>query len=325
MSHPEIIIPFALPPAEHAKDLVKLLTSECGLDGLAMLLSRSRTFQREHYDDFAPALPHEIWLSKRHNSLITLCHKFRQTLADGYWFVINPVHLHIASNHLVLTDYRQLELLETESRPLFEIARSVFQEAGMELVYGDAANWLLRADAWSEMTTTTPDAACGHNIEIWSPQGPLARSWRKLQNEIQMEWFIHPVQEQRQRRAAKVINGMWLWAGTQVGADANQPGTELQANSRATELIAMPHLTVLDQLSLCALANDWGSWAALMQQLDQDWFKPLLSALRARQLQQVNLVLSNTNTLLQVQTSTGSLRRFWRSASFKHLSHAPSQ
>ena len=312
MSHPEIIIPFALPPAEHAKDLVKLLASVCGTDGLAMLLSRSHTLQRTLQDDFSPTLPHESWLSKQHNPLTALQSELNLTLTDGYWFLLKPVNLHIASNHLVLTDYRGLDLSDTEARALFEIAASYCHEAGLELVYGNAANWLLRADDWSELTTASPDAACGHNIDIWLPQGAKARAWRKLQNDIQMEWFINP------RQLQKPVNGLWLWSGTRIQAGAAAP-TRLHADLSAAQFIDTPRLTLIDRLSGAALAGDWGNWAEIMQQLEHEWFKPLYAALKARQLHQVNLVLSNTTTLLHTQTSAGSVRRFWRSVHFNHL------
>jgi hypothetical protein len=310
MNAPEIIIPFALPPAEHARDLVKLLTSVCAPDGLALLLSRAHTLQRLQHDAYAPALPHEVWLARQTNPVTALQSRLNVKLSNGYWFILKPVNLHIASNHLVLTDYRLLEL--------FAIAQSYFSQAGFELVYGDAGNWLLRADDWSDMETSSPDAACGHNIDIWSPKGPKARAWRKLQNDVQMEWFMHPLQEQRQLNGLKAINGLWLWSGTRIGSESVQQRT-LYTNLSASELIQSPRLTELDLLSSAALASDWGSWAEIMQRLDQQWFKPLCAALKTRQLQQLHLVLSNTTTVLDVQASTGSLRRFWRSASFNHL------
>ena len=320
MSHPQIIIPFSLPPAEHGKDLVRLLASECGPNGLAMLLSRARRSSREHCDDFALALPHEAWLSKRHNPLRTLISQLKLTLPDGYWFIVNPVNLHIASTHLVLTDNRGLDLTEAEARALFDRARDLCSEVNVQLIYGDADHWLLGADAWSELVTATPDAACGHNIEIWSPKGPEALAWRKLQNEIQMDWFIHPVQEQRQMRAAKVINGLWLWGGTRIQSDqAPTDAGAVSFNPDIAEFLADAKPAVLDQLIAPALAGDWSAWAASMQVLEQNWLIPLCDALRSGTPKQIELVLSNSNTLLSLQISSGSLRRFWRRPSFNAL------
>jgi len=323
MSHPEIIIPFALPPAEHAKDLARLLASECGSEGLAMLLSRSHTIQRDRFDDFSVELPHELWLSKNYqfNCLRHHANRLSLTLSEGYWFMLQPVNLHIASNHLVLTDFRQLALSDADARALFNKAQSLCTEiGGIQLIYGDASHWFLRADDWSDFVTASPDAACGHNIEIWSPKGQQIRTWRKLQNEIQMEWFIHPVQEQRQQRGEKAINGLWLWSGTQISNDARPANHSLLSfNPDIEDFIRAPQITLIGQLSSPALAGDWGTWAKGIVELERTWFKPLYSALKSGQLRQINLVLSNSNTLLNIQTSTNSLRRFWRSANFNHL------
>lgn len=322
MSHPEIIIPFALPPAEHAKDLVKLLASECASDGLAILLARHHAMQRSHHDDFSAALPHEIWLAKNHghNYLKNQIGKLSLALGDGYWFVLQPVHLHIASNHLVLTDYRQLALSEQDARALFVKAQTLCEEIGLQLVYGDSAHWFLRADGWSDLITTSIDAACGHNIEIWSPTGKEALAWRKLQNEIQMEWFIHPVQEQRQLRAEKVINGLWLWSGTHIKqSDRAETTTQIRLNSSAHDCVQTPGPVILDQLSSAALASDWATWVQIMTELERSWFKPLCTALKTGQLKQINLLLSNSNTLLYVEASSNSLRKFWRSPNLNLL------
>jgi hypothetical protein len=322
MSHPEIIIPFALPPAEHAKDLVKLLASECGADGLATLLARNYSLQRHRYDDFSAQLPHEMWLAKNyhHNYLKAQCNKLSLHLSDGYWFVVQPVNLHIASNHLVLTDYRQLALSEKDARDLFEKARTLCQEIGLQLVFGDTVHWFLRADSWSDLITTSPDAACGHNIEIWSPTGKQALAWRKLQNEIQMEWFIHPIQEQRQQRGEKIVNGLWLWSGTLLKQSEHaESNNTIRDYPGVNDIIHTPGSTVLDQLSSAALASDWSTWIQIMIELERDWFKPLCAALKTHQLKQIRLILSNSNTLLDAQIRSNSLRKFWHSTNFNHL------
>ena len=321
MSHPEIIIPFALPPAEHAKDLVKLLTSFCASDGLAILLARAQSRQISKFDDFEPQLPHENWLSKKHNfnALLQLKDRLSLQLTDGYWFLANPVNLHIASNHLVLTDHRQLTLADADSRLLFEKACAIGEELGKQIVYGDAANWFLRADDWSALRTSTLDAACGRNIDIWSPKGKQELAWRKLQNEIQMEWFIHPIQEQRQLLGQKVVNGLWLWSGTAFNSATRSPLT-LPPNPTCDDFLATPSVTLIDQLSVTALAGDWGTWAQSVKELDESWFRPLVAALKSNRLQQLNLILTNTTALQNIQISSGSLRKFWRSPSFHYLS-----
>ena len=315
MNAPAVYIPFALPPAEHAKDLIRLLEEQTGGDGLALLLSRSST-SAEQFDDFSLILPHERRLNQQRLPLQSLLDRLPLNLPAGTWFILNPVHLHIASNHLVLTDYRQLDLRADEAQLLFEQAQAIIAGHGLTLVFVNEAHWLLQADAWQGLLTASPDAACGHNIDIWSPQGEPARAWRRLQNEIQMEWFIHPVQQQRAQRAAKPVNGLWLWGGTTISGPVNRlPAPPASVNT----WLAAPELIVLESLTASALAGDWGSWLASMQDLEQTWFKPLCAALKAGQLKQLELVLSNSNSLLSVRGSALGMRKFWQRGRFNAL------
>lgn len=316
MTSPTLLIPFALPPAEHAKDLIQLLQAEGNCDGLAMLLSRCASANQEQFDDFSLMLPHEIRLTGQQHPVMKLQDRLPTALPAGTWFILNPVHLHIASNHLVLTDYRQLEIQADEAQLLFAQAQDIIEESGLQLIYVDAGHWLLGANAWQGLQTASPDAACGHNIDIWSPQGDAARAWRRLQNEIQMVWFINPVQEQRMQRGAKAVNGLWLSGGLTVAEPihrAQPTPTTVQAWLEA------PTFIVLDELTASALAGDWGSWATALLALEQRWLKPVCAALKSGQLPALELVLSNSNRLLTVRSTTMSLRKFWRRPQLRGL------
>jgi hypothetical protein len=62
----------------------------------------------------------------------------------------------------------------------------------------------------------SPLRASGRNIEIWLPHeahsGERSRAWMKLQNEVQMAWFEHPVNEAREARGLPAVNSIWFHA-----------------------------------------------------------------------------------------------------------------
>lgn len=340
MTQLDILIPFGLPPAELSADLLKELQSPA----LAILTSRAKAgaSSREDFADFTRALPHETWLARRFGIAATLdamgsppvAHAWMQSLGlnsgDGTWFVVQPVHLHIAQDHLVLTDPRQLMLPEEESRALFDIAAPLAEETGKQLVYGDADTWFLRADEWDALQTSSPDAASSHNIDIWMPSGKGERDWRKLQNEIQMHWFNHPLNEAREMRGAKPVNSLWLWGGAAPArlshdySDAfnlsgwlqglgHAVGRHVHARS-ASELIATSPgtaLLVLDALQEHAFANDWGRWLEAMRELEDTWLGPLHDALRSGALNRLTLILTNDKRLATFTATRPSLRKFW--------------
>lgn len=349
MSHLDILIPFALPPAEFAADLFR----EISAPALATMLARSKsgpaTSRHERFDEFARALPHEAWLARRFGLLDRLerggsppvgaqmlraaAPKNEEAGSGGTWFALQPVHIHIARDHLVLTDPRQLQLTETESHQLFEIAKPLFDEDGRDLRFCNAGTWLLRSDDWAELKTSSPDATAGHNIDLWMPRGPGERDWRKVQNEVQMHWFQHSLNDEREARGLNPINSLWLWGGSDVapsggaspyGAVFNLGGwmsaiaesapRHLKAAS-VSDLVAghadKPALLVLEDLVQPALSSDWGAWIAAFMRLENDWFAPLQECLKSGKMEALSLILTNDTRLFRSTATRSSLRKFW--------------
>ncbi len=348
MSHLDILLPFGLPPAELAGDLLRVLETPA----LASLVGRAKSYRREEFDPFERALPHETWLARQFGleestrkrgspAVATAAIRACGLAADaGTWFFLHPVYLQIARDHLALANQRQLKLSDTESRALFDSVKPLFDEIDMPLLYGDAHTWFIRADSWIDLSTATPDAASGHNIDIWLPQGPSSREWRKLQNEIQMHWHSHPVNEQREIRGENPVNSVWLWGGAVVSTDV--PSTEysdlfnLQGwqqavghcsavsvkNSSASEIIsaAPPRgMVVLNQLIDPALEGDWSDWIARMHELERSWFLPLSKSLRAGKIDRISLTVTHGTALAEFISGKYSPRKFWVKPSLSRL------
>lgn len=341
MSHFEILLPFSLPPEQLAPELLR----ELQLPALATLLARAKPGVSREFDPFSRTLPHEAWLSKRllqtdglhaesSPPLATARMKSLGLTADqGIWFILQPVHVLIAQDHFLLTDLRRLPLSEPEARALYDAALPTFELAGKTLRYGNATTWFVRADDWKDLRTATPDAACGHHIDRWMPQGESARAWRKLQNEVQMEWYEHPVNQARAEQRQTPVNSLWLWGA----ADASQPHGELAyAHSGAASPTAgiaadgedlssllsklpHPHLLVLDELSEAALAEDWRAWLERMRALELAWFAPLLAAIRNGQLTQIKLIVGSSEQQREFVISKAALLKFWAKPSLDRL------
>lgn len=304
MRETTLLLPFALPPAEHAKDLLAALDAPA----LAQLLARGTPAQGSDCDPFAAALPHESLLygNAGDNSpplAAALMHKLGVPSDEGFWFVLQPAHLHVALDHLVLTDLRQLALDEAESRALFDAALPLFEESGFALRYGDAGRWFLRADDWRTLRTATPDAATGRNIDVWLPSGDAARAWRKLHNEVQMLWHLQPLNEAREMRGLRRVNALWLWGGSTAATPTARPETLFD-----------------DTLISPALAGDWGDWLAGMVRVEEAHAKPLLAALKSGALDSVRLQLTDATRLRAWRATRSGMRKFWVKPSLSRLS-----
>ncbi|MBC3915918.1 hypothetical protein H8L32_00340 [Undibacterium sp. CY18W] len=327
MSHLELIIPFGIPPAGLAKDLLK----EMHTPALAALIASGGRPQTQTIDAFSHALAHEYWLADQFppennaNSPAISWDTMQAcglTVDAGYWFTLQPVHIHIARDHLVLTDQRRLELPDDQARILFDIARSSCEEVGLTLLYGDAKTWFLRADDWSALRTATMDAACGHNIDIWMPKGEHERAWRKLQNEIQMLWFGHAINEAREMQGEKVINSVWISCGADhIHPTAKQVMTASNfTNWQETHSGAeAKHTLLLPDLAEAAINNDWGLWLEKIDAMEKNWFSPVMSALKTRKITRLDLMFTDARSVANFSLTPWSLRKFWVKPSLHHL------
>ncbi|MES2899148.1 MAG: hypothetical protein V4723_05425 [Pseudomonadota bacterium] len=332
MTEITLVLPFALPPAELAPDLLRNLQ----LPALAAILSRSASSVALPFDAYNAALPHESYLAQVLGLSSTGRPAFAAAAMRGYgleagegtWFLASPAHVQIARSHLTIADARSLQLSDSHSRTLFGLAKPYIEESGKTLVYGDAATWFLRADDWADLHTSSPDAAIGLNLTDWLPSGPRSVEYRKLQNEIQMLWFEHPVNNERESHSLPAINSFWPWA--------QSPGTATRANSPllavsgapawlaalasqpvppVAELLAGAHsdATVLAaELLQDAINGTWAAWLQHMQRFEDSLFAPALQALEQGRIGRLHLVLGNRSGHTQITTSKMAQRAFWR-------------
>lgn len=336
MSATTVVFPFALPPAPMAPDLIRALHTS-GAPALSALLSRH--VAQQYHPDAADhrVLPHEALVARALGlaaqdapvaaAVMAGCGKRPDA---GHWFIVHPINVQVGA-HLQMTDLRATRLDEDEARTLFDSVLPLFREDGHELVYGDALTWFMRADAWAGLATASPDAASGDNLHPWMPTGDPARAFRRLQNEVQMLWFSHPLNEARQARGLAPINSFWLWGGASAarqvqGTLATVDVPDWMALLAAPDRRAVTpaqlragELAVAGRALPAGLAEDWSQWLGAMAQLERDWFAPLLAALRAGTLGELTLILTHREGWLETRTSKMAQYRFWRGHSLAAL------
>ncbi len=315
------VLPYARPPQALARDLL----SQLKLPALARLLARARREEHHHGQHFDACLPHERWLcGHQSDNSPPLAQALMDTLGlpvtAGAWFIVQPVHLHIARDHLVLTDYRRVALDAQEAQAFFSSAQPLFAEQQLELRYGNAHFWFVRAEAWSDFRTCSPDTACGHNIDVWQPAGRAARDWRRLHNEVQMLWHQDPLNHQREARGEPRVNALWLWgmsSTTQTDAGARLLADALGNAGTMTRTDQNPCL--IDTLLPLALAEDWAGWLQQMHQLETDYFSPALEQLACGQLDELKIVVSDGLQLDVWSARRSGMRKFWLPPSLSRL------
>ncbi len=339
MTEITLAIPFALPPPELGPDLIRALKTPA----LAALLARHSLLQHHIFDNDSRVLPHEAWLAHALGlasapeqpdtsaPLATAVMRgcgLQAEAAEGHWFMLQPAHVQISRTHMLLSDLRGLQLNEADSRGLYELARPFCEEIGKPLLHGAPGLWFLRADDWAGLNTASPDATSTQSMSDWLPEGPHARDFRKLQNEIQMLWHDHPINEARQARGLQPINSCWLWGGAGPSAPTGQVaisgGTAwldaLSSTQPSVEqLIAHPGPALLGDLISPAQVGDWADWLARMQRIEQEWLAPLLAALKGGRVSRLNLILSHRHGWTSVSSTAMAQRKFWRAPTLNPL------
>jgi hypothetical protein len=181
---------------------------------------------------------HERWLDAR---LVMGGHPlaaFRATAdATGRadWRV-DPVHLHVGRDHLVLTDPAALALDVAQARALADSIVPLLADDGLALEVATPSRWYLRETDPRRplrLRTRALIAALGRSIDAWQPAGDDARRWRRLLNEIQMTWHAHPVNDARAGQGLPAVNSLWIEGRCPSPTLAGSPGGRAAARIAA--------------------------------------------------------------------------------------------
>ncbi|MGN6649352.1 regulator [Trinickia sp.] len=339
-----LLLPFALPSAADASTALHELRSPA----LDKLLARAALVERVAGEDFQRTLPHERWVARQFGAIAPNATDNAplapyMLLADGgtpggdEWACVEPVHVRIAHDHLVLIDPSALALTDEEAAKLLSVAKPLIEELGVRVEAPTPHRWYLTGEALGKLAGASPLRASGRSIEIWLPHdaqsGQRSRIWMKLQNEVQMGWFEHPVNEAREAQGLPAVNSIWLHAqGT--AQPVRSPFVRVLSDALATRGLALaasvetarapssfkalPPLgagTTLVELNPFAapfIAQDWAAWQAALDEVERDWFAPALEALDAGRLGALTLTLAGDTGSVTLAATRGDLRKFWR-------------
>ena len=209
------------------------------------------------------------------------------------WAWLTPCHWQVNTDHVRMANPADCEISPEESTIVMESLRAFLAEDGITL-HGLQAdgNWLALGAALHSLPTASLARASGGAVDHWMPRQAQAQPLRRLQNEMQMLLYTHPVNDARAARRLLPINSFWI-SGTGDLPD----GFTLTDNRGAT---------VLDALREATLRNDGAAWAQAWQALDASAVKTLLE--QARRSEPVELTLCGE---IAAQTFTLQPQGLW--------------
>ena len=278
-----LIVPFAGPLSEPGRAALRSLV----LPRLAHLLAQLGTQWRDDGDAESFTPPHERALARALGFAggdgclpWAAWHAVADGLApdDLAWGEITPAHWHLGTDQVSLLDPDALLLDEAGSRALFDAVQELFTSEGFSFVYGAPTRWYAAHEGLAHLRTASLDRVIGRNVDRWLqgdaadlPSQAFMRLLRRLQNEVQMLLYTHPLNDRRAAQGLLPVNSFWL-----SGCGVAQPVTG-----------AVPQVDA--RLRAPALADDWAAWVQAWETLDAGPVAALAAAHAAGQPVQLTL------------------------------------
>jgi len=193
-----------------------------------------------------------------------------QDPGDAAWAWITPCHWHVAQDHILMPSTGPLKLDEASSRALLAAVSPYFLEDGIELAYVAPTRWRARGEIFRGLACASLDRVSGRRVDDWLPRAAAARPLRRLQQEMQMLLYTHPVNEAREQAGLRPVNSFWV-----SGAGAMAPVPQVKGQ---TQVQIQAQVQVDDRLRTPALNGHPQAWAQAWRALDTQVLPALLQA-----------------------------------------------
>ena len=260
-----LVIPYASARSDAAVQALGTLS----LPNLERLLGRwapvedASTADLPEADEYALSLPHERLLARlrgwpARDGLLPFAAEAARR--DGFapetgtgWGWVTPAHWHVGHDQVNLVDPALLELEEPEARMLHATLAPLFTDLGWSWHWAGPTRWYASHPSLAELPTASIDRVIGRNVDLWLNDHPGVMLVRRLQSEVQMLLYVHPLNDAREARGAMSVNSFWL-----SGTGPTQPAQQ-----------ALPADVVVDaRLRTPLLGDDWSAWAEAWHALD---------------------------------------------------------
>ena len=184
----------------------------------------------------------------------------RDTGMAGAQAWITPCHWQVGMDQVVMLPPEALALTEEESRQLLQAMQPYMAEDGLQLQWHSPMRWLAHGEVLGGIASASLARVSGVNIRPWITDGSLPPALRRLQSEMQMLLYHHPVNDARTARGQLTVNAFWLHGAGQT------------ASSAASDV------RCIDDLDTAARQGDARAWQAAWQQMDRERLAPLAQA-----------------------------------------------
>lgn len=205
----------------------------------------------------------------------------------GKEVIITPCHWQVGMNDVVMQNPADIQLSAEESQALLLAIQPYFAEDDIEVTYESPVVWRAKGSMFQDLPLAAIDKAVGQHVNAWMPSAPQARPLQRLQSEMQMLLYQHPVNDQRSLQGRWTVNSFWVHRQLNQLFEATSP--------------AQIHL----DLKEATQQSNAAIWRQQWEQLDNTVCKHLLDVLA--QQQDVSLTLCSATAWRHYRPQKSSL------------------
>ena len=207
----------------------------------------------------------------------------------------SPCHWQIGIGQVVMLNPASLQLSETESQALLSAMQPFFTEDGLSVRYLAPTQWHVQGELLRGLTCASLDRVIGMNVNPWLPKSDSAKALRRLQSEMQMLLYNHPVNDARSAKRQLTVNSFWAHG---AGVLTHPPSTPA------------PHMA--QDLREPALREDTQAWLQAWREIDATLCADLRNRMRSAP---VTLTLCSEHAAHRYQSTAQSpMQQLWQRA-----------
>ena len=267
------IVAFALPPNDTADWSTAL--SQLDLPYLHHWLQRARLQAQPSWEATSLSPPHEHLLAQAlgwpaTDGLLPWAaqaarQRWPQAPADQAWAWVHLCHWHVRNGQVTMLPTGAVSPQDSDA--LLDAMRGYFAEDGITLHAWQPGLWLAQGEVFRQLPTAAMDRVLGRQIAPWlvgaslSEHTPAVKLVRRLQNEMQMLLYQHPVNAAR----SLPLNSFWVSGSGALPATTESAGPQ-------------PAPFLIDSLTAPALSGDVDGWLQTWRALDADVLPQRLQA-----------------------------------------------
>ena len=251
---------------------------------------------------------------------------------QGYWLRADPVYLETVRDGLRLIDSTGFSLSQHDAILIGSMLKKLFDEQAWHFEIPDSNRWYLQLEQDPGLSTTDISKVRGLDVQLYMPSGNGKTTMERLMTEIQMTLHDCDFNLEREKTGQRPINSVWFWGGGYLPEVLPRKWSHLTANDPVAHGLAIlsgtpfstvqdsyddlnidpdqagDYLLVYDELQSNISYQDYYGWLECLKKLEENYFIPLLDALKNQQLQRVTICTGNR----EFELDNSCLKKIWR-------------